>query len=59
VYLEERVVNDKQIESLLGDSIGKKSSELTYLDRVAIFGFSTLGAVFIIILALAIYLNLS
>ncbi len=52
-------MNDKQIESLLGDSIGKKSSELTYLDRVAIFGFSTLGAVFIIILALAIYLNLS
>jgi len=52
-------MNEEQIDSMLGESMDKKSNELAYLDRVAIIGFSTLGVVFLIILALAIYLNLS
>jgi|GEM_PF-2662281 hypothetical protein len=51
-------MSTNQVDSILDDSNEKKSSELAYLDRVAIIGFSTLGIVFLIILALAIYLNL-
>lgn len=52
-------MNEEQIELMLGESTGKKSNELAYLDRVAFIAFSTLGTVFLIILALAIYLNLN
>jgi hypothetical protein len=47
-----------QVDSILDEGNEKKSSELAYLDRVALVGFGTLGTVFFIILALAIYLNL-
>lgn len=51
-------MNEEQIDLMLDEQVGKKSSELAYLDRVAFIGFSILGVVFLIILALAIYLNL-
>lgn len=52
-------MNEEQFDSIHDEYAGKKSNELAYLDRVAVIGFSMLGSVFLIILALAIYLNLN
>tara|TARA_R110002073_G_scaffold118591_3_gene257750 strand:+ start:690 stop:848 length:159 start_codon:yes stop_codon:yes gene_type:complete len=51
-------MSNYQVDSILDESTEKKSNELAYLDRVALIGFATLGTVFFIILALALYLNL-